>query len=85
MPRRDTTGPMGDGRIAGRGLGMCMGSNAIQYGTGFGKGMGFNRGFRRSFTYPDSSKMQKELLIEQRELLKDRLDFINEQLEDLED
>ncbi|NLX18034.1 MAG: DUF5320 domain-containing protein [Desulfobulbus sp.] len=50
MPRLDGTGPAGEGRLTGRGLGPCGGSDA-QYtgipmrGLGFGRGMRMGRGY----------------------------------------
>lgn len=36
MPRRDGTGPMGQGAIMGKGMGICNGADYTQYGYGFG-------------------------------------------------
>ena len=88
MPRRDGTGPMGAGSMTGRGLGFCTGANAVKYGAGLGMGLGLGlacrRGFGRGFAIDQtSSKSQKELLSEQKALLKDRLEVIDKQLEDL--
>ena len=50
MPRGDGTGPMGMGRMTGRGAGICAGFAALRYidaGTGYGTGLGRGRGFRR--------------------------------------
>lgn len=52
MPRRDGTGPIGAGSMTGRGLGFCIGTNAVKYGAGFGMGLvahrhGFGRGCHR--------------------------------------
>ena len=88
MPRRDGTGPMGAGSMTGRGLGSCTGANAVKYGAGLGLGLGLGlacrRGFGRGFAVnQNSSKTQKELLQEQKDLLKNRLDVIDKQLENL--
>ena len=90
MPRRDGTGPMGAGSMTGRGLGSCTGANAVNYGSGLGLGLGracrrgFGRGLGRGFAVnQNSSKTQKELLQEQKDLLKSRLDVIDKQLENL--
>ena len=76
MPRRDGTGPMGVGPMTGRGLGICTGINAAGFGEGPGMGLGLSRrwglgrGFGRGFVAAEtSSKTQKELLEEQRDLL----------------
>ena len=85
---------MGVGPMTGRGLGLCAEGNVRGYGAGFGRGLGrdyrcgFGRGFGRAFGRgviwnQPSSKTQKELLQEQREMLKGRLDAIDEELEDL--
>ena len=80
MPRRDGTGPMGVGPMTGRGLGICTGINAAGFGEGPGMGLGLSRrwglgrGFGRGFVAAEtSSKTQKELLEEQRDLLQKRL------------
>ncbi len=86
MPRRDGTGPMGAGSMTGRGLGLCTGANAVKYGAGLGLGLGLacRRGFGRGFAVnQNSSKTQKELLQEQKNVLKSRLDVIDKQLENL--
>ena len=92
MPRRDGTGPMGAGSMTGRGFGSCTGANAVKYSAGLGLGLGlglacrrgFGRGFGRGFAVnQNSSKTQKELLQEQKDLLKNRLDVIDKQLENL--
>jgi hypothetical protein len=76
MPRRDGTGPMGAGSMTGRGLGICTGR--------YDAGLGCRRGFGRSFAAaPIDSKTQKELLQEQKDLLKNRLEWIDNQLENL--
>ncbi|NLJ40871.1 MAG: DUF5320 domain-containing protein [Clostridiales bacterium] len=88
MPRRDGTGPMGAGAMCGRGLGPCAGDHAVNYGHGIGIGLGLGlarrRGFGRCFSfYQASSKNQKELLKEQRTILKDQLEAIDKKLENL--
>lgn len=53
MPRRDGTGPMGMGRMTGRGAGYCAGyatpgyANPTGFAGGLGCGFGRGRGFRR--------------------------------------
>ena len=60
MPRGDGTGPMGTGRMTGRGAGYCAGyaapgyaapgyANPVGFAGGFGCGFGGGRGFRRMF------------------------------------
>lgn len=83
---------MGAGSMTGKGLGSCTGANAVKYGAGLGLGLGLGlacrRGFERGFgrgiaVNQNSSKAQKELLQEQRTMLKSRLDVIDKQLENL--
>jgi uncharacterized protein DUF5320 len=96
MPRRDGTGPMGQGAITGRGLGFCTRVNVGRYGVrsfgrgykrglGLGMGLGFacRRGFGRYFRGQFSGLTDKEGLAEQKELLQNRLDIISEQLDNL--
>ncbi len=98
LPGIDGSGPMGAGPMTGRGLGPCAGVNDVRYGAGFGRGFGRGFGFGRGRAYgcgfgrgfgwdvawnQPSSRTQKELLQEQRDILKGRLDAIDEELEDL--
>lgn len=86
MPRRDGTGPMGAGPISGRGLGLCKYADDVESGEKLSSGLGSacRRGFGRGFAANQRSfKTQKELLMEQRNVLKNRLDIINKQLENL--
>ena len=49
MPRGDGTGPMGYGRMTGRGVGYCAGfetpgyANTVEFGYGFGRGRRIRR------------------------------------------
>lgn len=80
MPRRDGTGPLGQGEMTGKGLGMCSGLNQTAYGLGLGKGLG--RGFYcKRFNF-NPAKDEKAVLIEQKAILEARLNAINKQLND---
>ncbi len=87
MPARDGTGPMGVGPMTGVGFGFC----ADGAGRGLGRGMGWRRGggcgrnFGRNFTAgrPMEGAARKELLIQHKAALEDRLTRVNEQLESL--
>ena len=97
MPARDGTGPMGQGPMTGRAMGYCTGyrvnDNRFTFGRGLGlgRGMGFGRGIglRRGYGQyyndlgPLGYKSEKDYLAAQKEFLKQRLDIINSQLEDL--
>ncbi|MFO7611373.1 MAG: DUF5320 domain-containing protein [Clostridia bacterium] len=94
MPGRNGTGPLGQGPMTGRGMGCCTGARAPYSGTGFGYGRGFGRGFGmgygRGFTYggyvypaPAANGIQKEFLNAEMEILKERMDYLNSQLENL--
>lgn len=86
MPRRDGTGPVGIGSMTGRGLGLCTRANAVRYGTGFGIGLGLacRCGFGKGLAVSQiSSKTQKELLQEQKNMLQHRLEVIDKQLKNL--
>lgn len=78
MPGRDGTGPLGQGAMTGRGLGVCVGEGRAVYGRGLGLGCGRGFNCRRAITpvYTDS----KETLAEQKAVLEARLDAINKQL-----
>lgn len=86
MPRRNGTGPLGQGPMTGRGLGNCTGVRSAQYGLGlgFGRGVGCRRGFGGNYYQePIAYKPDKDFLADQKKYLKDRLDIINSQLEEL--
>lgn len=95
MPRRDGTGPMGQGAMTGRGAGPCNGVNTGFYGGygggGFGRGMrcgggmGFFNRRRSAGYYPDAytTKTEKEVLAEEKSWLENRLNAIAQQLNNL--
>lgn len=90
MPRRDGSGPVGQGPLTGRGLGNCTGVQNTAYGYGRGLGMrqgaGCGRGFGRFYTAaptPITYASQKDLLTAQQNDLKNRLEIINSQLNNL--
>jgi len=68
MPGRDGTGPIGLGAMTGRGLGV---------GAGMKPGYGCRRGLAGSFVAPYSKEAEKELLMKQLEILKQRMDDID--------
>lgn len=77
MPGKDGTGPLGQGAMTGRGLGVCGSDNRPIYGRGLGLGRGFNcRRVNNNPIYANS----KDALIEQKEILEAKIDAINKQL-----
>jgi hypothetical protein len=78
MPGQDRTGPMGQGRLTGRGLGPC-GQGVRQ---GFGRGCGFRR---RSFGQSQvvTEVQEKELLKQELELMESEKDEIEKRLKEL--
>ncbi len=102
MPRRDGTGPAGQGPLTGRGFGNCTGARNAVYGNGyecgFGRGLamgmgpgrraGYGRGFVGYYApspapVPVNYISQKDFLTAQQEDLKNRLEIINSQLQNL--
>lgn len=90
MPRRDGSGPVGQGPLTGRGLGNCTGVQNTVYGygrgLGMGRGAGCGRGFGRFYAAaptPITYASQKDLLTAQQNDLKNRLEIINSQLNNL--
>jgi hypothetical protein len=82
MPRKDGTGPMGQGSMTGRGFGFCTKTNAnaglgFNNGRGVGAGYGCKRGFGGFYANQYSGLTEKELLEDQKELIQKRLDAIN--------
>lgn len=88
MPRRDGTGPMSMGPMTGKGFGICRNTMNYEPLNNWGSGCrnGFGRGFGRCFaSYAYNSKTRKELLEEQKEFLKNQLDAINVELNNVMD
>ena len=98
MPSRNGTGPVGLGSMTGRGLGSCLSASTVKYGAGLGQrlGLGFarrrglgqrlglGRGFGKGIIVNQNvPQTQKELLQEQKNVLKNQLDAINKHLENL--
>ncbi|MEM3405414.1 MAG: DUF5320 domain-containing protein [Candidatus Pacearchaeota archaeon] len=95
MPGGDGTGPLGEGKMTGRGLGYCAGFNMPGYINNFPClrfGLGFRRGFgRRSFrarrmqqiipitNYP--IKMTKE---QEKQFLERELEILKEDMKEIE-
>lgn len=82
MPRRDGTGPMGEGSGTGRGLGICASDKIVKHGVacrrGFGRSLG--RGYAAN---QGSTEVQKKLFQEQKEIYQNRLKVIDAKLENL--
>jgi hypothetical protein len=94
MPRRDQTGPEGMGQMTGRRMGICVGDQKQESFLNFGFGRGFrgrrNMRFTSSHNPTDSlqknqnSKMSnKEFIESEIENLKERLQYLERELENL--
>jgi hypothetical protein len=87
MPRRDGTGPTGQGSMTGRGLGVCSGVNAPLYG--YGQGMGQARragmGCRRLGSFRGPVGYSNEELVAQKKKLQRELDLIESKIKDSSD
>ncbi|MDD4988786.1 MAG: DUF5320 domain-containing protein [Candidatus Izemoplasmatales bacterium] len=92
MPARNQTGPTGYGPMTGRGMGFCTGVNAPypRYGNvawGYGRRMGFGRRMGNGpFFYgamPIQYLSSMDSLAAEKEMLKQRLDSIEKELEAL--
>ncbi|MDD2294724.1 MAG: DUF5320 domain-containing protein [Eubacteriales bacterium] len=97
MPGRDGTGPLGQGAMTGRGLGVCTGANVGFFGAGRGCGMGLGGGYGRGMRgfgmrrgycatgYPitTAAPAQKDVLNEQKAILENQLEAIRKQLDGL--
>lgn len=88
MPRRDGTGPLGQGGRTGRGFGYC--DTGTPYGRGFFQGARMGRGMR-CYANGNPQNFSKEAvdpndnqewLKQQKAFLEARLSIINEQLAD---
>lgn len=92
MPGGDKTGPMGMGRMTGRGAGYCTGyANPLGFAGGFGRSFGRGLGFRRTFCanglpgwahfeYPVDAEANGEASNE-KEFLNSRAEFLEKQLQ----
>ncbi|NCB41859.1 MAG: hypothetical protein EOM59_04490 [Clostridia bacterium] len=95
MPRRDGTGPVGQGAMTGRGFGPCTGVNdnfnSNAFGSGFGRGMRYGggmgfvgkRGFGRGYANSFALKTDQEALREEKSWIENRLSAISQQLRNL--
>ena len=91
MPRKDGTGPMGQGPRSGRRTGACGGQGKGQGAGGMGKGMGrgagqgFGQGMaqgnRGAISTQGSEPLAKEELLQEKKMLQQRLEMINKNLE----
>ena len=85
MPRRDGSGPMGQGSMTGRGAGVCTGASGYGNGTGFGRGA---FGCRRGFGFQGAAVNNvagfstEAQLAQEKTVLEKRLEIINEQLKE---
>lgn len=86
MAGRDGTGPLGQGPLTGRGMGVCQQARQSRFPFGRGCGMGYGGRGRAGYGYGLGGvgvvATDKEILNEERELLKQRLDQIDRELED---
>ncbi|SHJ28802.1 DUF5320 domain-containing protein [Parasporobacterium paucivorans] len=97
MPRRDGSGPMGQGAMSGRGLGFCSGATllgmAFGFGRGYARGMGMGNGsvsgckrtIGRKFAGQISGMTEKEILTEQKEFLQRELERTEKKLQNILD
>ena len=92
MPRGDGTGPMGMGPMTGRGAGYCAGFPVPGYanparGFGYGFGRGYRRGFYATglpgwarYDYPGYAQ---ETEADERALLSNQVQYLEEQLREI--
>lgn len=76
MPRMDGTGPMGMGPMTGRGLGPCGAGMRRGYGRGRGYGYAMSMG-----VCPWYGPMARPTASEEKEILKDQVAILKENLE----
>lgn len=90
MPRRDGTGPMGTGRMAGKNAGRCAtgAGSGMGSGVGGGTGRGSGRGMCSWFSASElagrsADENEAKALMEQAAALKQQLDQINAKLDSM--
>ena len=76
MPRFNGTGPAGMGPMTGRGLGPCGGG--MRRGAGRGRGMGYGM---MMGACPWYGPMAKPTVQEEKEILKDQIEILKENLQ----
>ena len=76
MPRKDGTGPMGQGPKTGKGMGNCGGDKGLGWGRGHGCGCGGGYFGRMFYTKEE----RNELLKDRKETLENELKAVNEEL-----
>jgi len=82
MPRYNGTGPIGQGAGTGWGMGPCGGG--MGYGRrGGGRGLGWRRFWGYYPTNVPSQKEEKQILIEDAELLEEELKNIKARLDEI--
>jgi len=82
MPGQDKTGPMGQGPMTGRGMGLC----GTGMRRGFGRGMGCRRGFGFGFARPVAmtGEEQKKILEAELKEIEEEKQAIEKQLKELQ-
>lgn len=73
MPRYDGTGPAGQGPITGKGMGLCRG--------GRGQNAAWSQFANRRFL---SKKEEKEMLVAEKNILREELKAIDEKLAEIQ-
>ena len=73
MARQDRTGPLGQGPLTGRGLGLC--------GNGRSQGFGCKRGFGRGYGFRRSIPLTKD---EEKKILESELEEIGLEKQEIE-
>jgi len=83
MPMGDRTGPLGQGPLTGRGLGLC--GRGLGFRRGFGRGFGFREGFYPQMVQPQviTEADEKKILQEDLEILKQEMSEIQKRLKEL--
>lgn len=77
MPRKDGTGPIGAGAKTGKGMGFCNSSKVEK--------SDFGRGICNRYNDINTPENQKDLLMEQKAFFEERLNLINNKLNELDE
>ncbi len=93
MPRRNGTGPAGQGPMTGRGTGRCAGNDVSHYGNGFsgrgqrsarGLGLGRSFGFRNDNQMPYTETSEKSRVETAINALKNQLQYLEKRRDDMD-
>lgn len=80
MPRRDGTGPYGEGSMTGWGMGPCASAGSARGGGGMRMGMMRRMRGGRGWFSKTSKEDEKKMLLEEKKYLEEELELVKKEL-----